>query len=448
MTRRRRLRFETRIVLTSFAALAPLLVAIALLAWHASAKVLMTVGVVAAVSIFIATYVLHERVVYPLRTVVNLIAALREEDYTLRPRDLDRDDILGEAMIELDALRETIESRKLEAIEAGALLRAVLAEIDAAIFTFDPERRLRLVNRAGERLLARPALRLIGQTAEQIGLADLIADQSPQTVDRQFPGGAGRWSVRRTTFREGGLPHRLLFIADISRALREEQAQAWQRIVRVLSHELNNSLAPIQSIADSTARLVARDPLPEDWRHDASNGLRVIASRAESLTRFMRGYAQLARLPPPRKQPVDVGALVRRVAALEKRLPIAVGEGPPVVIDADQDQLEQLLINVVKNAVDASLQTEGGVAIEWRTRGAAAVVEVLDEGPGIASTANLFVPFFTTKPSGNGIGLALVRQIADAHGASFTLENRRDRQGCVAQLIVERGGRSAAGEND
>ncbi|MBV9495828.1 MAG: PAS domain-containing sensor histidine kinase, partial [Acidobacteria bacterium] len=290
------MRFEVRIMLTAVAAVVPMLVAALVLLYtsHAPARAIFTVIFFAAVSMFIATYLLHERLVYPLRTLTNLISALREDDYTLRPRDLHAGDVLGEVMQELDTLREAIESRKLEAIEATALLRAVLANIDAAIFAFDPEQRLRIVNRAGERLLGRPALRLLGATAIEIGLGDLL--DGPEIVDRRFAGGAGRWSVRRSTFRERGLPHRLLFIADISRALREEEAQAWQRIVRVLSHELNNSLAPIQSIADSTARLVAREPLPEDWRDDATSGMRVISSRAEGLTRFLRAYAQLAKL--------------------------------------------------------------------------------------------------------------------------------------------------------
>ena len=426
--RRRRLPFETRIVVTALIAVVPLLVTLLLMliASHASFKAAVTVAFIAVASIFIATYVLHERVVYPLRTLTNLISALREEDYTLRPRDLHRGDVLGEALIELDALRDTIEQRKLEAIEATALLRAVLAEIDAAIFTFDPEQRLRLVNRAGERLLGRPSMRLIGRTAAEVGLGELMGDDAPAVFDQ-------RWSVRRSTFREGGLPHTLLFLADISRALREEEAEAWRRIVRVLSHELNNSLAPIQSIADSTARLVARDPLPHDWRDDATSGLRVISSRAESLTRFMRGYAQLARLPQPRKRPVDLGALVKRIAALETRMPVTVDQGPPVIIEADEDQLEQLLINVLKNAVDASLETGGAVRLECR----GSAIKVLDEGPGLAATSNLFVPFFTTKPNGSGIGLVLVRQIADAHGATFTLENRRDGRGCVATLALK-----------
>jgi len=440
MKRKQRLRFEARIVATAFAALVPMLVAAIALAfaYGAPAKVKGTVIFFAAISIFIATYLLHDRLVYPLRTLTNLVSALREEDYSLRPREVSSGDVLGEVMQELDALRQTIEERKLEAVEATALLRAVLAEIDAAIFAFDPDQRLQLVNRAGERLLARPALRLLGQTAMEIGLGELAAQDGPQTVDRKFPGGAGRWSVRRSTFREKGRPHRLLFIADISRALREEEAQAWQRIVRVLSHELNNSLAPIQSIAESTARLVAREPLPHDWRSDAASGLKVISGRAEGLTRFMRAYAQLARLPQPKKVPVDLGALIRRVAALETRMPVGVGEGPPIVIDADPDQLEQLLINLIKNAVEASLDGGGAVRVAWHVRAQSVVVEVLDEGPGLAATANLFVPFFTTKPAGSGIGLVLSRQIADVHGGSLTLENRADVRGCLATVTLPR----------
>jgi nitrogen fixation/metabolism regulation signal transduction histidine kinase len=434
--RGRRLRFEARIVLTALAALVPMLTAALVLLYtsHATLKAIGTVLFFAAVSLFIATYLLHERLVYPLRTLTNLISALREEDYTLRPRELDTGDVLGEVMQELDALRQTIEERKLEAVEATALLRAVLANIDAAIFAFDPEQRLRIVNRAGERLLGRPSARLLGARAEDIGLGDLL--DGAETVDRRFPGGNGRWSVRRSTFREKGLPHRLLFISDISRALREEEAQAWQRIVRVLSHELNNSLAPIQSIAESTARLVANDPLPDDWRADAASGLRVISSRAEGLTRFMRAYAQLAKLPSPRKTPVPLAPLLQRVAALDTRVPVVVAPSPPLTIEADADQLEQLLINLVRNAVDASLETRGSVRVECHARGANVIIEVFDEGLGLAATANLFVPFFTTKPSGSGIGLVLSRQIADAHGGTLTLENRTDGRGCVATVTL------------
>ena len=166
-------------------------------------------------------------------------------------------------------------------------------------------------------------------------------------------------------------------------------------------------------------------------------GLGVIGSRSESLSRFMDGYARLARLPPPRFTEVEVGTLVRRVAGLETRLSVAVLPGPEAIMKADADQLEQLLINLVRNGVDAALETGGGVRVGWRrTNGAPAALEVFveDDGPGIPNTSNLFVPFFTTKQDGSGIGLVLSRQIAEAHGGTLILQNREPEAGCRARL--------------
>jgi signal transduction histidine kinase len=210
--------------------------------------------------------------------------------------------------------------------------------------------------------------------------------------------------------------------------------KAWQRIVRVLGHELNNSLAPIKSIAGSLASLLAREPLPGDWRDDVRSGLDVVAARAESLSRFMESYARLARLPSPRLSSVELGPVVRRVAGLETRLKVEVLAGPELTLRADADQLEQLLINLVRNAADASLVTNGAVRVGWRGGNGHVEVLVEDEGLGLANTTNLFVPFFTTKPGGSGIGLVLSRQIAEAHGGALTLENRRGARGCEARL--------------
>ncbi len=424
--------YERRIVLTAILALAPVALAAVLLvsAGDFSAKVRWTVLVTIAVGTFIATYVLHEQLVFPLRTISNIITALREEDYSLRGRNTRRDDALGEVMTEVNALADLMESRKLEAVEAAALLRAVLAQIDAAIFAFDDHDRLRLVNLAGERLLGQPRERLLGRTAADIGVTELLSDDAPAAIDRTFPGGTGRWDVHRSSFRERGVPHRMLVLVDITRALREEEAEAWRRIVRVLGHELNNSLAPIKSIATSLEQLVSREELPEDWRDDLARGMRVIGSRTEALTRFTHAYARLARLPEPRKRDVAVDALVQRVTALETRVPIET-HGPQVLVQADEDQLEQLLINLVKNAADAARER---VAIRWSANGDGLTMLVEDDGPGVSGTANLFVPFFTTKPAGSGIGLFLSRQIAEGHGGTLTLANRTEDTGAVATL--------------
>jgi nitrogen fixation/metabolism regulation signal transduction histidine kinase len=311
-----------------------------------------------------------------------------------------------------------------------------MEEIDVAVFAFDEERRLQLANRAGERTLDRPVERLWGRTAEELGLATALDAGERGVLELAFPSGLGRYEVTGGTFRQHGRPHRLLVLANVSRALREEERQAWQRLIRVLGHELNNSLAPIKSIAGSLGQMLERSDRPPDWDDDAKRGLTVISARAEALSRFMEAYGRLARLPPPQLQPVSVSALVRRVAGLETRVPIAINAGPEVLLQADPDQIEQLLINVLRNAADASLETSGRVAVGWEVRAGQVVVSVDDEGPGISNTANLFVPFFTTKPGGSGIGLVLSRQIAEAHGGSLDLRNRVDARGCEARLIL------------
>ncbi len=430
------LRHEHRVLVRALAAGFPGLLISLILLWAGD----FTPKTQWTLTVFVALFWLgfaasaENMVVRPLRTLSNLLAALREGDYSVRARGARRDDALGEVILEVNALSETLRSQRLGAMEATLLLRTVMTEIEVAIFTFDGDQRLRLVNRAGERLLAQPAERLLGRTAADLGLAECLKGGVPRTAQLVFPGGIGRWGLSRSTFREGGLPHQLLVLTDLSRALREEERQAWRRLLRVLGHELNNSLAPIRSIAGSLESLVGRNPLPDDWRDDVKGGLTVINSRAEALTRFMEAYSRLARLPQPKMQPVDLGACVRRVLSLETRLPIETVPGPDVTIQADADQLEQLLINLLRNAVDAALETGGGVSVRWMPNGSYAEIKVDDEGPGLSSTSNLFVPFYTTKPGGSGIGLVLSRQIAEAHGGSLTLQNRPSARGCEACL--------------
>lgn len=379
----------------------------------------------------------RKRVVSPLRTLANLLEAVREGDYSIRGRKAHPGDALGEVLIQVNAIGDTLRAQRLGAVEATALLSTVMQEIDVAVFTFDGEERLRFVNRAGERLLSGPAELLLGRTASDLHLAeDLHHPGDAHSVTRVFPGASGRWSIRRGTFRESGLPHTLLVISDLTRALREEELQAWQRLVRVLGHELNNSLTPIKSISGSLAALLEREPPPPDWRQDMRDGLGVVAARAGALSRFLAAYSRLARLPRPRLAPVELRALVHRAASLETRVPVQVGEGPALTLHADADQIEQLLINLVRNAADAALEAGGPVRVEWDRQGRHATVRILDDGPGLSNTANLFVPFFTTKPGGSGIGLLLSRQIAEAHGGSLSLANRAGARGCQATLIL------------
>jgi PAS domain S-box-containing protein len=399
-------------------------------------RVQWTFGILVVVLWWGFAFAVQGNVVRPLQTLSNLLAALREEDFSFRARGTRGDDALAQAMFEVNALADTLREQKLGALEATALLRKVMEEIDVAIFTFDGDRRLRLVNRAGERVLGQPSERLLGRTAGQLGLEAALDAEVPRVLDMAFPGGMGRWEARRGTFRQGGLPHQLLVLTDVSHALREEERQAWQRLIRVLGHEMNNSLAPIRSLADSLGNLLSRGDRPKDWEEDTRRGIAVIRDRSAALSRFMDGYSRLARLPPPERRPVDVPTLARRVVGLETRLGVDLREGPEVSVLADSDQLEQLLINLLRNATDAALETGGAVSLGWeRPAGRRELlIEVEDEGPGLPSTANLFVPFFTTKAGGSGIGLVLCRQIAEAHGGSLSLENRPEGRGCRALL--------------
>jgi signal transduction histidine kinase len=275
---------------------------------------------------------------------------------------------------------------------------------------------------------------LIGCSASALGLASCLEGEDFRLMEASFPGGSGRWEMRRAKFWQSGAPHQLLVLSDLSKALREEERQAWKRLIRVLGHELNNSLAPINSIAASLLALLRRNPRPADWEEDALRGLAVIEGRGESLRRFMEGYARLAQLPPPKMHPVEVKAWIERLVCLETRLQVTILPGPEVTIQADRDQLDQLLINLLRNAVDAALLTGGKVQVGWAVSASAIEVWVDDEGPGIANTSNLFVPFYTTKPHGSGIGLVLCRQIAEAHQGSLVLQNRQGARGCRALL--------------
>jgi len=379
-------------------------------------------------------HVVRGKVRFPLQTVANLLSAIREGDFSMRARGARYDDSLGQVMAEVNTLGEILRTQRLGAEEASALLRTVMSEIDIAVFTFDGDQRLRLVNRAGERLLARPMEQLLGRTAAELGLAHCLQGEAACTMHVALAGGLGRWGMRRSVFRQGGLPHYLVVLTDLSQTLRDEERQAWQRLVRVLSHELNNSLAPIKSIATSLESSMVRSPRASDWEADMRRGLGIISGRAESLARFMQAYASLARLPIPKLRLLEVGAWIKRVAGLETRIQVKISLGPELAIQADPDQIDQLLINLVRNAVDAALETNGEVQIGWSRVASYVEVYVQDGGPGLTDTANLFVPFFTTKPKGSGIGLVLSRQIAEAHGGTLILQNRSRHKGCEARL--------------
>jgi nitrogen fixation/metabolism regulation signal transduction histidine kinase len=436
-----KLRYDRRILLLAVAAGFPGILASILLLWAGdySTQTIVMAGIVLGGLWALAASSLRHRIVFPLQTMANLLEALRESDFSFRARGAVRDDPLGETLFEINALADTLRDERLGSLEATALLRTVMSEIDVAVFAFDDQHKLRLVNRAGERLLGRPVEQLMWRTADDISLAACLDGSAPRVLNIAFPGGSGQWQVRRGVFRQGGLPHTLVVLSDVNVPLRQQEREAWHRLIRVLGHELNNSLAPIKSIAGSLETIASQDPMPEDWRDDMRRGLGIIAGRTDALSRFTSAYTALARLPRPNMREVDLSALVERVARLEMRKTIEVLPGEAVAVQADPDQLEQLLINLMRNAVDAALETGGAVKVGWHQNSHRVSVYIEDEGPGLANPSNLFVPFFTTKPQGSGIGLVLGRQIAEAHGGTLTLEPGSGARGARATVTLPDG---------
>ena len=429
--------YDRRILLLNLAAGVPAIVAVVVLLWvsHYPMPIRVAIGGAIAYCWIWLGIKSRGRLVRRLQTISNLLAALREGDFSIRAREAGNKDALGAVMFEINTLSDTLRTQRLGAEEATALLRAVMAEIDVAIFAFDPQGQLALVNRYGEHLIGKPSDDIIGRKASELGI-DADVRSGSHVHDIEFPGGSGRWEIRRRTFWQGGEPHQLVVVSDVSQPLREQERHAWQRLIRVISHELNNSLAPIKSIAGSLSSLLNRTPQPPDWREDMERGLAVIESRTDALNRFTNAYTRLARLPAPSRRSVNFSGLMKRVVDLETRLPIRVSHGPDLTVSADPDQLEQLLINLVRNAVDAALETGGGVCASWSRVDSSLEVHVEDEGPGLQNTSNLFVPFFTTKRNGSGIGLVLSRQIAEAHGGTLTLQNREHGRGTRANVRI------------
>jgi nitrogen fixation/metabolism regulation signal transduction histidine kinase len=436
--RRRGLPFQSRIVLLTLAGGAPaLLVAILLLGEAPIAASVYRLAIVLLVGAWVGFAVaVHKSTVEPLRSIANLLEALRGGDYAIRGRHGRKGDALGDIVLEANRLGATLRSQRFAAMESSALLNKVLAEVDVAVFAFDGDERIRLANRAAGELLRRHPDSLLGLSAEEIGFHDLLEGPPVSSESHTFPGRAGRWQVMREVFHEAGVPFRLLVITDLSQALRDEERRAWRRLIRVIWHELNNSLAPIKSVIETSRDALAAGPPDPAEREELAHNLALVAERAESLRRFLSRYSELARMPEPTIAAADAAAILRQVAAVHPagRVQFAAAEG--LALRADADQVQQALINLVKNAVEATPEGAPPVALR-AVRGKDSVVfEVEDSGPGVANPDNLFVPFFTTKPGGSGIGLVLARQVAEAHGGTLTLKNREDAAGCLARLVI------------
>ena len=446
--KRARLLYEHRISLYSFLVALPALVVSLILVWmqpwSTGSRLSLTLAELFAW--WLLALALQEQTTRPLQTLANVIGSLREEDYSFRARNATPEDALGELSLEVNALADMLSTQKIRSIEATALLQRVVDEIDAPLFAFNLATELRLVNPAGEHLLRQNRMRMMGRKAAELGLQECLSATNETVVELNAGESQVRWLLRRSSFRQDGVPHTLVVLSDVSRALREEERKAWQRLIRVLGHELSNSLAPIKSIAGSLSSRVQSTDINPDVRNDLQRGLEIIETRSASLQRFLEAYRKLAQMPKPNLRDVPLRPLVSRVAALEMRVRVGVREGPEITFLADPDQLEQMLINLIRNAADAVLENASApagkngadVTVRWDADDNQVMLAIEDEGPGLLNPANVFTPFYTTKPSGSGVGLVLCRQIAEAHGGSIEISNRRGRHGCLVKVVLPR----------
>jgi two-component system nitrogen regulation sensor histidine kinase NtrY len=392
----------------------------------------------------LAVSFLAEEITRPLQTLSNVVAALREDDYSFRARGGRRSDALGDLALEINALAAMLQSQRAGSLEAMALVERVMSSMQSPVLAFDPEGRLKLLNTAGERAFGLRGSTALGSSADKLKLMHLLEASDDDLLSLDGAQQAARWVVKRSSFRLRGVPHTLLVLSDVSAALHEEERTAWKRLIRVLGHEINNSLTPIKSIAGSlrgrlaSLRTTALDNLD---RSDFEGGLEVIENRAESLNRFLQAYRQLMGLPSPKLAPVSLATLVECVARLETRINVAVVSSSDAILTVDADQIQHALINLTRNAVEAALRVdsmtikEPRVELTWEQSEREIVISILDNGAGLMNAENLFVPFYTTKPGGTGIGLVLAQQIAQAHKGSVRLTNRTDGEsGCRAEL--------------
>jgi two-component system, NtrC family, nitrogen regulation sensor histidine kinase NtrY len=439
----RRLSFERRLRLWLYLLGLPTLLLCWVLLWQHSVDIpiqwIVMLTLVAGWAL--AVSFLTEEITRPMQTLANVVASLREDDYSFRARGGQRNDALGDLALEINALASMLQGQRAGSLEAMALVERVMSSMQSPVLAFDPLGTLKLLNQAGERAFGLRGHTALGRSAGKLNLEYLLNASDDDLISIGGTQQATRWVVKRTSFRLRGVPHTLLVLSDVSAALREEERVAWERLIRVLGHEINNSLTPIKSIAGSLRARLASLQGEDKGDSDFKTGLEVIENRAESLNRFLQAYRQLMGLPAPKLEAVSLVALMERVARLETRLRVSITSTEDVTLMVDADHIQQALINLVRNATEAALSPDGlgenaaQVQIAWESAGSEAVIAILDNGPGLTNAGNLFVPFYTTKPSGTGIGLVLAQQIAQAHRGSVQLTNRTDGQtGCRAEL--------------
>ena len=437
---KKKLAFETRLLLTTIGAGLPAVTAFAWLLWLQDYSVHLKFLATFFMTVAFLYVVFYSRdlVVNHLKSLGNVAEAIKIGDYSLRGRQSGRGDELDEVYFQLNSLSEDLQKRRYAFHEAEALLGKIVDEIEVAIFVIDQSGHVSITNRAAGSMLNLSKDEIIGCTTAELGLDPLLDNPSDSVRDNTFHVGSGPWHVRTENFREAGRPQRLLVITDLRQILRREELKAWRRLIRVISHEVNNSLSPIISMCRTLAGLLTEKPLSDESTADAIDALEIMRERSDALKDFIGRYAELARLPEPTKSRFSLRESIEEAVTMSPVKNVELSENlADVELYADRGQIEQVLINLFKNAHESSSERDD-VKVEWDFDADTVTLDLLDHGKGISNPANLFIPFYSTKQEGSGIGLVLCRQIMENHDGSLTVENRTDGSGCIARIRLPR----------
>ncbi len=372
---------------------------------------------------------------FQIRTLSNLIESMIDGDYSLRGR-LQTNQAFQELFNLINQLSDTLARHKFEAKESRLLLEKVLEQMHAMVLATDQQGKIVMVNASATKYIFQGAKDVLHQILSATPLGTEISQAEPGIVKFSTEPLNGEYFLVKEPFLAQGQPHQLYFITNAERLLVEQERKAWQSLVRVLSHEMNNSMTPITAISQSMQTKLSDLSTAID-RQSLKEGVNIINERAKSLTSFIASYSQLSHLPKPNKISVELFQVLQVTAALFPKLTTEIADSCRLTLFVDKQQFEQVLINLFKNALEAMAgQASALLAVSVSSDEFNTLISFTDQGCGIANFDNLFVPFYSTKASGSGIGLALCRQIMFNHNGQICISNRQEAQGVEVRLTL------------
>jgi PAS domain S-box-containing protein len=396
-------------------------------------------------------YMTQKKMSSQLRSLANLLTGLSEGDYSMRGVKHQKDGALAELIEQINNLTNTMAEHRFIAHESQLLVTKVIQHIDVAIIAIDQNKHIALLNPAAEKLLATTQKEALGKPLAGYNATELLSIKEQQLIELSFAPQQGNYQVIHDHYREQGQQHDLYFITNVHGLLREHERQAWQNLIRVLSHEINNSLSPIASIASTLKIQATKQNLDSMY----ADNLSIISKRASSLKNFIGSYRQISFLPEPQKVSTNLAHIMNQLQPLFPHRKLEFNHSFNRELFIDIVQIEQVMINLIKNADEAMKIVEinnyqkpsssftgdsinknnsSVITIDIYVKQHNVVIKITDQGTGIRNSENLFTPFYSTKKQGSGIGLLFSRQIIEAHGGSISMLNRDNVQGCVVKV--------------